>query len=113
MRNAKLASIPGAQAKNPGLTVTVNCADLNEVMVCAASFDGLIKAGKAKFDGDRKGCAYTRARSRQEVPRRKCSINEEILVHEQATKKCTGHRRRSGGPRRGFDGLHDDLRHRR
>jgi hypothetical protein len=34
--------------------------------------------------------------------------NAEVLIHEQATKKRTGHRRRSGSPHRGFDGLHDD-----
>jgi hypothetical protein len=33
--------------------VTVNRADLNQVMMGLASFDDLIKAGKAKFDGDR------------------------------------------------------------
>ncbi len=55
MSNATLTSIKGFQAKNPDLTITVNRADLNGVMMGQASFDDLIKAGKAKFDGDRTG----------------------------------------------------------
>lgn len=55
MSNATLTTIKGFQAKNPGLTITVNRADLNGVMMGQASFDDLIKAGKAKFDGDRTG----------------------------------------------------------
>jgi len=35
--------------------VTVDRADLNQVMMGVASFDDLIKAGKAKFDGNRAG----------------------------------------------------------
>jgi alkyl sulfatase BDS1-like metallo-beta-lactamase superfamily hydrolase len=37
------------------LTVTVNRADLNQVMMGVATFDDLITAGKAKFDGNRTG----------------------------------------------------------
>jgi alkyl sulfatase BDS1-like metallo-beta-lactamase superfamily hydrolase len=55
MSNATLTSIKGFQAKNADLTVTVNRADLNQVMMGVASFDDLIKAGKAKFEGNRTG----------------------------------------------------------
>ena len=55
MSNATLTTIKGEQAKSPDLTVTVNRADLNQVMMGVASFDDLIKAGKAKFDGNRAG----------------------------------------------------------
>jgi alkyl sulfatase BDS1-like metallo-beta-lactamase superfamily hydrolase len=55
MSNATLTTIKGEQAKSPDLTVTVNRADLNQVMMGMASFDDLIKAGKAKFDGNRAG----------------------------------------------------------
>ena len=54
MSNATLTNIKGEQAKKPDLTITLNRADLNMVMMGADSFDDLIKAGKAKFDGDRK-----------------------------------------------------------
>jgi len=55
LSNATLTNIKGEQAKKPDLTITLNRADLNLVMMGASSFDDLIKAGKAKFDGDRKG----------------------------------------------------------
>ncbi|HXX10462.1 MAG TPA: alkyl sulfatase dimerization domain-containing protein [Burkholderiales bacterium] len=61
MSNATLTSVKGYQAKKPDLTVTVNRADLNQVMMGLASFDDLIKAGKAKFEGDRSG--FDRLRS--------------------------------------------------
>jgi alkyl sulfatase BDS1-like metallo-beta-lactamase superfamily hydrolase len=54
MSNATLTNIKGEQAKNPDLTITLDRADLNMVMMGVNSFDDLIKAGKAKFDGDRK-----------------------------------------------------------
>jgi len=54
LSNATLTNIKGQQAKNPDLTITLNRSDLNMVMMGASSFDDLIKAGKAKFDGDRK-----------------------------------------------------------
>jgi alkyl sulfatase BDS1-like metallo-beta-lactamase superfamily hydrolase len=54
LSNATLTNIKGEQAKNPDLTITVNRADLNMVMMGVNSFDDLITAGKAKFDGDRK-----------------------------------------------------------
>jgi len=55
MSNATLTSIKGFQAKNPDLTVTVNRADLNQVMMGRSTFDDLIAAGKAKFEGNRAG----------------------------------------------------------
>jgi alkyl sulfatase BDS1-like metallo-beta-lactamase superfamily hydrolase len=54
LSNATLTNIKGEQAKNPDLTITLNRADLNMVMMGVSSFDDLIKAGKAKFEGDRK-----------------------------------------------------------
>jgi alkyl sulfatase BDS1-like metallo-beta-lactamase superfamily hydrolase len=55
MSNATLTTIKGQQAKSPDLTITVNRADLNQVMMGRQSFDDLIKAGKARFDGNRAG----------------------------------------------------------
>lgn len=55
MTNATLTNIKGFQAKTPDLTVTVNRADLNQVMMGQSSFDDLIAAGKARFEGDRTG----------------------------------------------------------
>jgi alkyl sulfatase BDS1-like metallo-beta-lactamase superfamily hydrolase len=54
LSNATLTNIKGEQAKSPDLTIIINRADLNMVMMGVNSFDDLIKAGKAKFDGDRK-----------------------------------------------------------
>jgi alkyl sulfatase BDS1-like metallo-beta-lactamase superfamily hydrolase len=54
LSNATLTNIEGQQAKNPDLTITLNRADLNQVMMGVSSFDDLIKAGRARFDGDRK-----------------------------------------------------------
>ncbi len=55
MSNATLTNIKGYLAKNPDMTITLNRADLNQVMMGQASFDDLIKAGKAKFEGNRSG----------------------------------------------------------
>ena len=55
MSNATLTNIKGEQAKSPDLTITINRADLNLVMMGQNSFDDLIASGKAKFSGDRKG----------------------------------------------------------
>jgi alkyl sulfatase BDS1-like metallo-beta-lactamase superfamily hydrolase len=55
MSNATLTSAKGFQIEDPDLTVTVNRADLNQVMMGQATFDDLIAAGKAKFEGDRTG----------------------------------------------------------
>jgi alkyl sulfatase BDS1-like metallo-beta-lactamase superfamily hydrolase len=54
MSNATLTNIKGEQAKTPDLTITVNRADLNLVMMGRSSFDDLVKAGRATFAGDRK-----------------------------------------------------------
>jgi alkyl sulfatase BDS1-like metallo-beta-lactamase superfamily hydrolase len=61
MSNATLTTIKGFQAPKPDLTVTVNRADLNRVMMGVASFDDLIAAGQAKFDGNRTGFDQLRA----------------------------------------------------
>ena len=55
MSNATLTTIKGFQIQNPDLTITVNRADLNQVMMGRSSFDDLITAGKATFEGDRSG----------------------------------------------------------
>ncbi|MCX7892934.1 MAG: MBL fold metallo-hydrolase [Burkholderiales bacterium] len=55
MSNATLSTLKGFQAPKPDLTVTVNRADLEMVMMGAASFDDLIKSGKARFEGNRAG----------------------------------------------------------
>ena len=54
MSNATLTNIKGVQSPKPDLTITLNRSDLNQVMMGVSTFDDLIKAGKAKFDGDRK-----------------------------------------------------------
>ena len=53
MSNATLTNIKDQQAKNADLTITVNRTDLETVMGGTATFDDLLKAGKAKFDGNR------------------------------------------------------------
>jgi alkyl sulfatase BDS1-like metallo-beta-lactamase superfamily hydrolase len=53
LSNSTLTNIKGQQAVKPDLTVTVNRSDLEAVMGGKATFDDLIKAGKASFDGDR------------------------------------------------------------
>jgi len=54
LSNSVLTNIKGYQSKKPDLTVTVNRSELVRVMGGAATFDQLIKEGKAKFEGDRK-----------------------------------------------------------
>jgi len=54
LSNATLTNIEGQQAKNPDLTITINREELNLVMMGASTFDDLVNAGKASFDGDRK-----------------------------------------------------------
>jgi alkyl sulfatase BDS1-like metallo-beta-lactamase superfamily hydrolase len=51
--NATLTSIKGHQSRSPDLTVTVARRDLETVMGGKATFDDLLTAGKARFDGDR------------------------------------------------------------
>lgn len=54
LSNATLTNIKDQQARDADLTITLNRADLNMVMMGVTTFDDLVKAGKAKFDGDRK-----------------------------------------------------------
>ena len=54
LSNSTLTNIKGQQAKKPDLTITVNRTDLESVMGGKATFDDLLKSGKAKLDGDRK-----------------------------------------------------------
>jgi alkyl sulfatase BDS1-like metallo-beta-lactamase superfamily hydrolase len=54
MSNATLTNIQGLQAKDPDLTITIDRADLETVLMGAATFDEQIKNGKAKLDGNRK-----------------------------------------------------------
>jgi alkyl sulfatase BDS1-like metallo-beta-lactamase superfamily hydrolase len=54
LSNATLTNIKGELAPKPDLTITLNRTDLDQVMMGASTFDDLIKAGKAKFEGDRK-----------------------------------------------------------
>jgi alkyl sulfatase BDS1-like metallo-beta-lactamase superfamily hydrolase len=61
MSNGTLTTVKGFQADKPDLTITLDRTDLNQVMMGAASFDDLIKAGKATFEGDRTG--FDRMRS--------------------------------------------------
>jgi alkyl sulfatase BDS1-like metallo-beta-lactamase superfamily hydrolase len=68
MSNATLTTLAGFQSKNPDLTVTVDRADLNSVMMGVATFDDLIAAGKAKFDGDRSGFDQLRSSLVQFTP---------------------------------------------
>ena len=53
LENATLTSIKGFQEPNPNLTITLDRADLNRVMMGTASFDQLAQEGKVRFDGDR------------------------------------------------------------
>ena len=54
LSNSVLTNIKGQQAKKPDLTITVNRSELEKVMGGTATFDDLLKEGKAKFEGDRK-----------------------------------------------------------
>ena len=53
LSNATLTNIKGFLAPKPDLTITVNRADLNRVMMGVASFDQLASEGKARIEGDR------------------------------------------------------------
>jgi alkyl sulfatase BDS1-like metallo-beta-lactamase superfamily hydrolase len=53
LRNATLTNIEGVQSPKPDLTMTLNRADLNRVMLGVATFDSLAQDGKVRFDGDR------------------------------------------------------------
>ena len=68
LSNATLTNIKGEQAKKPDLTITINRADLEQVMGGKATFDELIAAGKAKFEGDRKAFEQLRSTLVQFTP---------------------------------------------
>ncbi len=53
LENATLTTIKGFQIAKPDLTITVNRADLNRVMMGVAGFDQLASEGKAKLEGNR------------------------------------------------------------
>jgi alkyl sulfatase BDS1-like metallo-beta-lactamase superfamily hydrolase len=53
MSNATLTNIKGFKAENPDLTVTINRADLETVMMGRATFDEQIRNGKARLKGNR------------------------------------------------------------
>jgi alkyl sulfatase BDS1-like metallo-beta-lactamase superfamily hydrolase len=53
LSNATLTNIEGYQDPKADLTLTLNRADLDRVMMGVASFDQLGQEGKARFDGDR------------------------------------------------------------
>ena len=53
MSNATLTNIEGYLSDTPDLTITINRADLNLIMMGKATFDDMIKQGKAKFEGNR------------------------------------------------------------
>lgn len=54
MSNATLTNIKGYLAEKPDLTITLNRADLNQVMMGTKTFEELEAAGKARFEGSRK-----------------------------------------------------------
>jgi alkyl sulfatase BDS1-like metallo-beta-lactamase superfamily hydrolase len=60
LNNATLTNIEGFQAPRADLTLTINRADLNRVMMGVATFDQLAGEGKARFDGDRSVIAKLR-----------------------------------------------------
>jgi alkyl sulfatase BDS1-like metallo-beta-lactamase superfamily hydrolase len=53
LHNATLTNIEGFQSPKPDLTMTLNRADLNRVMLGVATFDSLAQEGKVRFEGDR------------------------------------------------------------
>ncbi|NJD32475.1 MAG: MBL fold metallo-hydrolase [Gammaproteobacteria bacterium] len=52
MSNSTLTSIKGFTAANPDLTITLNRADLEQVMMKKATFASLASAGRARLDGN-------------------------------------------------------------
>jgi alkyl sulfatase BDS1-like metallo-beta-lactamase superfamily hydrolase len=52
MSNATLTHIAGYQAKDADLAITLNRADLEEIMLGKTNLEDLAKAGKAKLDGN-------------------------------------------------------------
>jgi len=83
MSNATLTNIKGEQAKKPDLTITLNRTELDQVMMGVSTFDDLIKAGKATFEGDRKPFDQLRGLMVSFTP------NFEILPGTAAVKTAT------------------------
>jgi alkyl sulfatase BDS1-like metallo-beta-lactamase superfamily hydrolase len=54
LNNSTLTNIKGFQAEKPDLTITIDRADLETVMMGQATFDDQITAGKARLTGDHK-----------------------------------------------------------
>ena len=54
LSNSTLTNIKDQQVKDADLTITLNRSDLEQVMARQATFDQLVAAGKATFEGDRK-----------------------------------------------------------
>jgi alkyl sulfatase BDS1-like metallo-beta-lactamase superfamily hydrolase len=52
LSNSTLTNIAGQQAANPDLTVTINRADLEPVMMRQATFASQVAAGRAKLEGN-------------------------------------------------------------
>jgi alkyl sulfatase BDS1-like metallo-beta-lactamase superfamily hydrolase len=52
LSNATLNNLSGYQAENADLTLTVNRADLEQVMAGEASFEALLADGRASAEGD-------------------------------------------------------------
>jgi len=52
LSNSTLTNIVGVQAANPDLTVTINRADLEPVMMQRATFASQVAAGRAKLEGN-------------------------------------------------------------
>jgi alkyl sulfatase BDS1-like metallo-beta-lactamase superfamily hydrolase len=53
LSNATLTNIEGVQSPKPDLTMTLDRAALNRIMLGVATFDSLAEEGKARFEGDR------------------------------------------------------------
>ena len=68
MSNATLTNIKGFLAEKPDLAITLNRADLNQVMMGASTFEELEAAGKAKFEGSRKPFEQLRSLLTQFTP---------------------------------------------
>ncbi len=54
LRNQTLTTIAGYQAADADLTITLDREDLIPIMMGVSTFDDQIRAGKAKFEGDRR-----------------------------------------------------------
>ncbi len=54
LSNSTLTNAKGFEAKDPDLTIEIDRADLEPVMMGAVTFDAQIEAGKAKLEGDRR-----------------------------------------------------------